>query len=277
MKPAYSSNAYMRFGIEDAIARIASLGYAGIELMADVPHAWPATTTAEDAARIRRALDHHGLQISNINAFMMNAVQDFWHPSWIEPDLAYRRRRVEHTLQALTLARQLGARCLTTEPGGPLPPELSRAQALDIFVDGLGEALRHAERENVLLLVEPEPDLLIENAEQFLELAARIDSPAFGLNFDVGHFFCVHDPLPETIQRLAPLTRHYHLEDIPATRVHRHLIPGQGAIDFAAVLHAVRRTGYDGWLTVELYPYLDDPDGAGREALRFLNAHLASP
>ena len=56
-----------------------------------------------------------------------------------------------------------------------------------------------------------------------------------------------------------PHTRHYHLEDIAATRVHRHLIPGRGAIDFEATLRAIAATGYDGWLTVELYPYIDDP------------------
>ena len=50
---------------------------------------------------------------------------------------------------------------------------------------------------------------------------------------------------------------HYHFEDIAATRVHQHLVPGRGAIDFAATLRAIRATGYDGWLTVELYPYID--------------------
>src|SRR5687767_7635173 len=38
MKLAFSSNAYLRFSIEGTIARIASLGYTGIELLADVPH-----------------------------------------------------------------------------------------------------------------------------------------------------------------------------------------------------------------------------------------------
>ena len=71
------------------------------------------------------------------------------------------------------------------------------------------------------------------------------------------------------------LTRHYHFEDIAATRVHEHLVPGRGAIDFAAVLDAIRRTGYDDWLTVELYPYLDDPDAAGREALGFITRLLS--
>jgi len=270
MKLAYSTNAYMRFSIVEAIRRVAALGYTGVELMADVPHAWPTTITDEQINDIRRTLDESGLTISNINAFMTNAIQDFWHPSWIEPDPDFRRLRIEHTKAALTLASKLGAPNITTEPGGPLDPAMQRNRGMNLFIEGLRDVLDHAETVEVRLLVEPEPGLLIECADQFLELAERIDSPMFGLNFDVGHFFCVADPLPETIARLAPFTRHYHLEDIAASRVHEHLIPGRGAICFDEVMHAIARTGYDGWLTVELYPYLDDPDAAGREALAYL-------
>lgn len=276
MKLAYSSNAYMKCSIEEAIGRISGLGFEGMELMADVPHAWPASTGQKQIDAIRRLLAESGMSLSNVNAFMMNTVGDFWHPSWIEPDADLRRLRVEHTIAALRMARKLGAACITTEPGGPLEEGMSRKEALDLFVAGLNEALRVAGDERIQLLVEPEPGLLIENAEQFLELAERIESPMLGLNFDVGHFFCVGEPLPETIERLKHLTRHYHIEDIAATRVHEHLIPGRGAIDLAAVLEAVRSTEHDGWITVELYPYLDDPDGAGREALGHLRGLMPS-
>ena len=270
MKLAYSSNAYMKYPIRDAISRIARLGYAGIEIMADVPHAWPASTSEREIDEISRLLAENGLTISNINAFMMNAVGDFWHPSWIDPDPDVRRVRIRHTIDALSMARRLGATCITTEPGGPVPAGMSYESAMDIFVDGLNEALRHAETQGVKLLVEPEPELLIENVDQCLELAARIDSPMFGVNFDIGHFYCVNELLPEAVGRLQHLTRHYHFEDIAETRVHKHLIPGRGSIDFASVFQAIDRTGYDDWITVELYPHLDDPDSAGREALEYL-------
>ena len=70
--------------------------------------------------------------------------------------------------------------------------------------------------------------------------------------------------------RLVGHTRHYHLEDIAATRVHHHLVPGEGAIDFAAVFRAIAAHTPDLWLTVELYPYRDRPDDAARAA----RAHL---
>ena len=131
MKLAYSSNAYMRWSVFEAIDRIASLGYAGMELMADVPHAWPASCDDTFLRQIRERMTDHGLQLSNINAFMMNAVQDFWHPSWIEKDSDYRRLRVRHTMDALRMARKLGAACITTEPGGPLEAGQSRDDAMD--------------------------------------------------------------------------------------------------------------------------------------------------
>lgn len=274
IRPAYSTNAYRRCSAVEAIQRIGAIGYPGVELMADVPHAWPESTGPAECQGLREALTEAGCELSNINAFMMNAVQDFWHPSWIEADPAYRDLRVQHTMAALRMARRLGARCITTEPGGPLAVPMTREQAMDIFVAGLQQALQVAEGEGVLLLVEPEPGLLIENAEQFVELASQVNSPAFGLNFDVGHFYCVADPLPETVAKLAPWTRHYHIEDIAASRVHEHLVPGHGAIEFGPLFQAIHRTGYQGWVTVELYPYLDDPDGAGREALDFLRPHL---
>jgi sugar phosphate isomerase/epimerase len=57
-----------------------------------------------------------------------------------------------------------------------------------------------------------------------------------------------------------------HLEDIAGSRVHHHLIPGEGAIDFASVLKALQEIQYNGWVTIELYPYTEDPDYAAKTA-----------
>jgi sugar phosphate isomerase/epimerase len=272
MKIAFSTNAYLKFSLAEAVRRLEAIGYAGIEIMADVPHAWPACLLDEQKQAIRDALARHQLAISNVNAFMMNAISDprqrYWHPSWIEPDRHYRQIRIDHTIRALTMARELGSPCITTEPGGPVEPGASWSAALKLFVEMLKPAIAHAEKEGVLLLIEPEPGLLVETADQFLELMQHINSPAVGLNFDIGHFYCVGDDPAPTVLRLAKHIRHFHLEDIAASRVHHHLIPGEGAIDFAATLRAIHSIDYNGWITIELYPYVDDPDTAARTALQ---------
>jgi sugar phosphate isomerase/epimerase len=281
MRLAFSTNAYLNYSFPEAVHRLAQIGYAGVEIMADVPHAWPAYLLDEQKQAIRQALADNHLAISNINSFMMHAVNDprqkYWHPSRIEPDRHYRQIRIDHTKRALTLAKELGAPCITTEPGGPVEPGQSWSAALRLFVEMIKPVAAHAEKEGVLLLVEPEPGLLIETVDQFLEFMRHIDSPAVGLNFDIGHAYCVKDEPAETIPRVAKYIRHFHLEDIAATRVHHHLVPGEGAIDFAATLRVIGAMDYRGWITIELYPYIDDPDQAARTALARVREILAKP
>ena len=276
MKLAFSSNAYLNHPLDETLARLAGFGYQGVEVLADVPHAWPAGLLPAQRRAMRAMIEQSGLAISNINAFMMNAVADprqpYWHPAWTEPYTPYRAVRREHTIRALELARDLGAPNITTEPGGPAFPGQSRDEALDIFYEELMPCVDAAARLEVPLLIEPEPDLLIERCDEYLEFIQRIDSPWVGLNFDIGHAYCVGEDPQDWIARMAPYTKHYHFEDIADTRVHKHLIPGRGAIDFAATLQAIAKTGYDGWITIELYPYINEPDVAAREAFEYMTA-----
>jgi sugar phosphate isomerase/epimerase len=280
MRLAFSSNAYLKYPFDETASHIAALGYDGLELLADVPHAWPAGLLDVQKRAILQAMERSRLAFSNINAFMMNAINDrrqpYWHPSFIEPEPNYRQVRIDHTRRALDLCAVLRAPHITTEPGGPIAPGQSRQEAIDLFVEVLKPLAQHAHDKGVLLLIEPEPELLLETTDQYLEVAERLNAPSIGLNFDVGHAFCVREDLPRAIAKLAPHIRHYHLEDIAATRVHHHLVPGTGAIDFKAVISAIRATGYDGWLTVELYPFLDDPDTAARQALEVLRPLIQS-
>lgn len=279
MKLAFSSNAYLRFSFNDAAQKIAKLGYQGIEIMADVPHAWPAFMLEEQKQGIRNALKSNNLAISNINSFMMHAVNDprqrYWYPSWIEPDKHYRQIRIDHTMRCLTLAKELGAPCITTEPGGPVEAGGSWSAGLKLFLEMLKPVIEHAEKEGVLLLIEPEPGLLIETADQFLEFMGHIKSPMVGCNFDIGHSYCVGDDPASTIPRLAKFIKHFHLEDIANTRVHHHLIPGDGAIDFKAAIQAIKAIGYKEWVTIELYPYVEDPDQAASLARARIAPFLA--
>jgi len=270
MKLAFSSNAYLNFSFTEACTRVRQAGYAGIEIMADVPHAWPAYLLPEQKLKIKRTITDNGLSISNVNAFMMNAINDhrqkYWHPSWIEPYQPYRQVRIDHTRRALDLAKELGAPCITTEPGGPLEPGQSWEDALHLFCESLRPVADHAQAIGVPLLIEPEPGLLLETAAHYERFASVFQHPGIGLNFDIGHMYCVGDDPASAIHQLARHIQHVHLEDIAASRVHHHLVPGEGAIDFKPIIQALREIKYQGWVTIELYPYIDNPDVAAQKA-----------
>ena len=270
-KFGFSTNAFRRFDIVDALRAIGRSGYEGAEILGDIPHAYPPQTDSAAIARIRNALYETGLAPANVNAFMLYGLQnEIQHPSWIEPDADFRRKRLQHTIDCLRLARELGAPSIQTQPGGPLDESMTREEALDVFEEGVREALAVAEETGVKLLIEPEPLLLLENAQQTDEFFARFDSPMLALNFDIGHFYCVGDDLPSAIRHFGPKIEHVHIEDIAADRTHYHLLPGDGAIDFAPALGALDDIGYNGFVTVELYMHQDNPEEAARAALQRL-------
>jgi sugar phosphate isomerase/epimerase len=266
----FSTNAFREYDLDEAIGVIADAGYDGVELLFDEPHLYPTTATDADVESVQAALDEHGIAVSNCNAFMLTAIEGFHHPSYVEPDDDYRRRRIDYTADALRVAAALGQEYVSIEPGGPVPEGRSREWAMDRFVAALEELTPVARETGVDLLVEPEPDLLIETTDQFLALADRVDTDVVGCNFDAGHLFCVGEDPAAQVDRLAPYTQHYHLEDIPADRSHEHTQLGDGAMDVDAFLAAVADTDYDGYVTVELYPYQATAAETAREAMAYL-------
>jgi sugar phosphate isomerase/epimerase len=262
----YSTNAFVNFSLMESIERIASLGFSGVEIMADRPHLYPPDYDAPALDDLKAALTRHRLKVTNLNSFTLFAVGDTYLPSWIEADPARRQIRVEHTLACLRIARDLGCANISVPPGGPLETGMTRAEALGLFHQGLEAVIPVAEALGVKILVEPEPNLLIERTAEFLPFIREVRSPAVGINFDIGHFFCAGEDPAAAFETLFPWVGHVHIEDIGADRVHNHLIAGLGAIDFPSIFQVMKRLDYRGDISLELYPYVDRPEAAGRES-----------
>lgn len=273
LKLAFSTNAFKKYSLVESIKAIADIGYDAVEILCDIPHAYPPNFRGKKIQSIRELISKCNIQISNLNAFTLYAITDLYHPSWIEDDEHLRELRIQHTINCIQLAKKIGSNNLSTEPGGPIDTNSSNyiGKLEKLFIDGLARAALIAEEEGVKLLVEPEPNLLLENSRQFLNLIKNIHSDSVRLNFDIGHFYCVREDPVKLIYELSDYIEHFHLADIADDRVHNHLIPGQGAIDFRSVFKAIDKIGYKGFVTVELYPYQDNPVSAAKMAYKYLN------
>ncbi len=270
---AFSTNAFKKTTLEDAIETIARIGYAGVELMADVPHAYPPLFTREKRRELRRKIESMGLQISNVNAFTLFAQGDTYHPTWIEPDARLRDTRIAHTLACIELAGELGARSVSLQPGGPMiGTGLTRQEAGNRFAEGLRRVLPAAKKHAITLAIEPEPGLFIQTAGEYQEFKTTFfpGEKFLGMNCDLGHLYCVGDDPAQVIRSLPAEIAHVHLEDIGKNRVHQHLTPGKGALDFKAIFAALEEIGYKGWVTVELYPYETTAAGVAQLAYEHL-------
>ncbi|HEX8325677.1 MAG TPA: sugar phosphate isomerase/epimerase [Tepidisphaeraceae bacterium] len=270
MRPlAFSSNAFKKNTLSEAIDALADIGYRGVEIMADLHHAWPPAFDAGRRAETKRQLQNRGLAVSNVNAFTCFVHGDTYHPTFLTSDPAKLKIRVDHTKACLELAAEFGAKTVSIQPGGPvIGTGLTYEAAAERFAEALHDCLPTARRTGVTIAVEPEPGLLIQSAEEYRQFKAMYfaDEPLIRMNCDIGHLFCVGDDPAAVIRQMPQEIAHVHLEDIGEDHVHQHLTPGQGVIDFPAIFAALDAIDYGGWVTVELYPFVTTATGTAKAA-----------
>ena len=101
-------------------------------------------------------------------------------------------------------------------------------------------------------------DLALENVEPFYEIfdiAEIINGvPGLGFHLDVGHVFLSRKgtTLSEYLNRFGPILRHIHLSDNFGTD-DLHLPIGAGNINWKDVIDQIKRSGYDGTITLEVF------------------------
>lgn len=265
---AFSTNAYTRYPLPTALHRIADQGYGAVEILADDPHVWLPDWDESRAELLAALLNELGLTISNINAntaagYWEHAPKEpFFEPSLISPDEELRNYRLNLILDSLEFAAILGADCISITSGKPLG-KMSPDRAMPVLEDMLRPVLAAADQAGVNVGIECEPGLLLENSTELVELIERIDHPRLGANLDLGHAIVGGEEPCQVIRRLAGRIWNIHLEDI-RDRKHYHLIPGDGDVDFAAIVRALDEIGYTRFVTLELYTQSDNPDRAAR-------------
>jgi sugar phosphate isomerase/epimerase len=276
---AFSTNAFKKNSLEEAIASIAEAGYTGVELMADLPHAYPPSLDSAARMAIKHQIRSLGLFVSNINAFTHFAAGDTYHPTWIEEDERLRDLRIEHTMHCIEFASEMQCKTVSIQPGGPMiGTTMNRQTAGRRFANGLERLIPLAESLGITIAIEPEPGLFIQTAAEYMEFKSTFFSSDSNIqmNCDIGHLFCVNDDPAQVIRSMTREIAHVHLEDIGANRVHQHLAPGKGAIDFRSIFAALREIEYPGWVTVELYPYETTAAGVAKQALTYLKPLLGN-
>jgi sugar phosphate isomerase/epimerase len=279
MNLAFSTNAFTRFPLAEALRGIADSGFRYVEILADSPHADPAArppgTSPEAARATRRELERLSLKVSNVNA---NCSFSYWHhappepyfePSLISPVEQYRLDRAARIRSTLDFAAAIGAPAVSITTGrclAHITPEAARS----ILRDNLLPLLDYADRRNVNLGIECEPGLYIEYADELAQLIADLDHPRLGANLDTGHSHVLGEDLLHAFTVLKGRIWNLHIEDLPGSK-HYHMIPGTGTFPWSSLLHAIRSTGYTRPATVELYTQSQQPHAAAAASYRFLS------
>jgi len=260
----YNTNGLAHHRLADAFTLLAELGYQGVAITPDVGELDPLCLNhAMVDALARRARDLDLTLVVETGARFVLDPRRKHRPSLLEDSASDRERRIEFYRASIELAHGLGAPIVSIWSGSAPTPNAGDARDAnrdiveplwDRLTTSLVPVLDHARSANVRIAFEPEPGMFVERTIGYLELVRRLGDRGreLALTLDVGHLLVTNDvPVGERIRALAAHLAHVHLDDIRG-RVHEHRMFGEGELDLAETLSALRAIDFHGMAAVEL-------------------------
>src|SRR5262245_55174114 len=109
----------------------------------------------------------------------------------------------------------------------------------------------------IVLELEPFTEALLKDVDELVRFVKEVDHSAIRANADISHLHLSNASF-EDVSKLTGLIGHIHLSDCDG-KVHGDLPAGMGVTPIKEYLAAIRDTGYDGTVSIEL-EYSPDPD-----------------
>jgi sugar phosphate isomerase/epimerase len=129
----------------------------------------------------------------------------------------------------------------------------------DMAKEMVKEAGEYAQSKGLEIVLELEPfeQALLKDVHELARFVNEIDHPAVRANADISHLHLSNASFDD-VKALTGLIGHIHLSDCDG-KVHGDLPAGMGVTPIKEYLAAIRDTGYDGTVSIEL-EYSPDPD-----------------
>jgi sugar phosphate isomerase/epimerase len=226
---------------EANIARLAELGYAGVELGVREPDKL-------DAANLKRILAKYHLVVPAIGTGQAYVEE---HLSFTDPNLSVREQAIERIKSHIALAGELGALVIIGLIRGKMQSGVTRDQVHEWLIDAMRTVAHAAKEKGVRLAIEPinryETDL-INTAPEALGLIDELGTDNVGVLFDTFHAN-IEEARIETGLRLCG-ARLFHVHVADSNRWY----PGAGHTDFARIIATLREMKYADWISAEILP-----------------------
>lgn len=232
----------MNHPARDAIGEIrwvAELGLDFIDLTLEPPGAASWRVNVRD---IKHALEDHGIGIVGHTAYYLPMASPFE---------GVRRGAVDEFKRCLEIFAILGARWMNMHPQAYAPMH-DRNYIVERNLSTITDLLPLARECGVGLMIENLPG----DWNTVLQLSQLLDPlPELGLHLDIGHanLQTTRNTTDELLRAYGSRLRHVHLHDNKGGTADLHLPLGCGNLDVNHTIASLRRSGYDGTITLEVF------------------------
>jgi sugar phosphate isomerase/epimerase len=250
---------------------IRKAGYTGIEVapftLSDDPIAIPAPQRREYASIIKS----EGLTLTGLHWLLLA-------PKGLHvttPDKALRERSWLHMRNLIDFCADLGPdgmMVLGSPQQRAVTGGLSQAEAVKNFTAGLAGIAPHAVERGVKVLIETfssrRDDVATMLADAYA-IVRQIDSPGIQMMFDCNNESNEAEPHTTLVDRYFDYIKHVHITEKGGP------YPGTGSYDYKPVLSVLRRRGYQGWLSLEVFDFSAGADKIAQESFKYIQSEIA--
>lgn len=232
--------------LEELCVAAKGMGIKGIDLVG--PAEW-------------QVLQKHGLYSSMCNGAEINLVDGFNDP-------AFHGQLIENYTKMIPLVAKAGYKNLICFSGNRRGKD--DETGLKNCVEGLKKLIPLAEKHNVVLVMEllnskiNHKDYQCDHTAWGAELARRLGSENFKLLYDIYHMQIDEGDVINNIQTYHQYIAHYHTAGVPG----RNEIDDTQELFYPAIVKAIVKTGFKGFLAQEFIPKQEDKLQSLRNAIK---------
>jgi myo-inositol catabolism protein IolH len=273
MKIAVDTSILRRVDAPRALAQLSALGYEHVEV--GLAHYFAHEASDEETKVLGSELARNGLGLA--------ALVGIYPASY--PDEELRTIGVQNYAKAAKRARELGTGLVVSELMGDAETYRECAGA---FAKSMEELVPTLEREKVVLCFEAHPGDFTDRNKIAVDLIRSLGTPWVRYLYCVPHSFVLGEDVMAMIEYAKDVLGYVHFADTlrpertffsgryqPKVPPHQHLTPGLGDVELAKVVGALKKIGYDGFVTVNPFSMFDEPLVAVAEGKARLDALLS--
>ena len=248
-------------------------GVEGIELVGN----WDITT--KNVKTIGKLLvDHNISLVSIIPDHFGRAV--WGKGAFTSRDAEVRKKAVQETKEMMDILDELNGEIINLWPGQDgydYPFQGNFDEALSWLVEGVKECADY--KPNIKIALEYKPKeprnfSYLARSSDTLLTALETGCSNVGVTIDVGHSFVAGENVSESIHRLMNAGRlfHMHFNDNYKSWDDDMIVGSVHTVEYVEMLFWLEKLGYEGWFSMDQYPYREDAREALNESIRWLEA-----
>lgn len=230
-----------------------------------------------DAEQILSLAEKYGFVIAGVGA-PVSSMKEFGFGSLTNTNPEYRAKAIQCCKDTVDFCRKVHGGLVNIwmgEDGFDYVFQTDYTKQWKLMVEAVREICDYAPDMKIALefkLREPRNRCILDTAGTTLLLAKDVDRPNVGVTVDVGHVFQVQQNAAQVVEMCAAhhMLYHIHINDNYGGWDDDMILGSVRYAEFIELCYSLRKIGYDGWTSVDIFPYRENAYKAAEECVKML-------